>query len=225
MFPDRRRHIFIGGSVGVGKTTTLNGLTMNLCEKGSIFFIKEYIDFKPTEGKKKLEDFNRGHLPCYEFQQFILECFQEQINSIEYEVASICIWERHPAESLMFMKQSVDSGKTEKQELKLFKNDLKRFFVKNKIPKLDHHLKVFKIDTYLKDEELMMMIIKSSVAKIFLENKDIGYFFLFYCSNEEEQLRRIHNRGREIEKQIYPTVKEINILNKNYYSFLDKIFN
>lgn len=223
MLSETKRHIFIGGSVGVGKTTTLNNLAINLCEKGSIFFIKEYIDFKPYEGKTMLEQFNRGKLQCYDFQQFILGCFQEQINSLEYEVASICIWERHPAEALMFMKQSVAAGKTEKRDLELFKKDLKMFFLKNKIPPLDHHLTVFKIDTYLKDEELLMMIVKASVAKIFLENKAIGYFFYLYCSNVSEQTRRIHKRGREIEKQIYPTDKEVSALNKNYYEFLNKI--
>lgn len=225
MLSEIKRHIFIGGSVGVGKTTALNNLAINLSEKGSIFFIKEYIDFKPFEGRTKLEQFNRGRLQCYEFQQFILGCFQEQINSLDYAVSSICIWERHPAEALMFMKQSVESGKTEKRDLQLFKKDLKAFFKRNNIPPLDHHLSVFRIDTYLKDEELIMMIIKASVAKIFLENKDIGYFFYLYCSNTEEQTRRIHKRGREIEKQLYPTAKEVGILNKNYYTFLDKIFN
>ena len=51
-------HIFCSGSIGVGKTTTLEYLKKRLVGMDSIYFVKEYIDYDP-EGKQQLEQLEK----------------------------------------------------------------------------------------------------------------------------------------------------------------------
>ncbi|EDS88653.1 hypothetical protein CL6EHI_106800 [Entamoeba histolytica] len=73
-----QQFIVITGGVGVGKSTLIHNLKRSLPKKERIF-IKEYIDFKPSTGKKMLEETLKGKGSMYELQLFIIDCFKEQL--------------------------------------------------------------------------------------------------------------------------------------------------
>ena len=95
-------HIFCSGSIGVGKTTTLEYLKKRLVGMDSIYFVKEYIDYDP-EGKQMLERSLDGSITLVDFQLYICDQFYFQLEKFYSDIhtdCAFCIWERHPMEAL-----------------------------------------------------------------------------------------------------------------------------
>lgn len=95
-------HIFCSGSIGVGKTTTLDYLKKRLVGMNSFYFVKEYIDYDP-DGKQMLERSLDGSLSLVDFQLYICDQFYFQLEKFYSDIhtdCAFCIWERHPMEAL-----------------------------------------------------------------------------------------------------------------------------
>lgn len=99
--------IFISGTIGAGKSTTIDKL-LDVYDNKPVL-IKEYIDYDP-KGSDKLNDFLMGKIPPFDFQKYVIDCafkqFIDFINDVNKK-SNMVIWERHPLETLIFASQKL----------------------------------------------------------------------------------------------------------------------
>ena len=104
---DEKIHIFISGSVGVGKTTLINAFYEKYKDRVNIFRMKEYIDFDPN-GYNKYCLWRNNKMSLLDFQLYILSQFDEQVQLPEYQTAKVIIWERHPQEAQLIFSTDME---------------------------------------------------------------------------------------------------------------------
>ncbi|BFU26186.1 hypothetical protein EHI2019_000519700 [Entamoeba histolytica] len=102
---------FISGSIGVGKTTTIQAL-IEYFNKENVGIIEEYIDYSPRIGKMLISDVGNGIERNYTLQKFILQCYEEQLKNNKNK--KVIIIERHPREAIEVFCE-IDKTMTEKE--------------------------------------------------------------------------------------------------------------
>ena len=90
-------YVFFSGAIGVGKSTLMNSMKLFLNRKKFIF-IKEYIDYQKNIGELLLGKLKEGKITDWDFQNYILDCYEAQLNKITNE--DVVLMERHPMEAL-----------------------------------------------------------------------------------------------------------------------------
>ena len=211
----RGTHLFVSGSIGVGKSTVVEQLKIKLNGCKNVYFVKEYIDFDP-EGKQKLEDSLNDKLSLFEFQKYILDCFDKQLKNIVNENSSIIIWERHPIEAIDIFAKTLTLSQ---------KRFLKDFIYKElHVPKLNSIRYVNSYDTYyfppnIIADELYQLLLDSCFS-----NNHFNIWVLLKCSRLDEQIERIilRNRSCEVDKILSNKdyLPDINALYENFFSNL-----
>lgn len=203
----KRLNVFIDGSIGVGKTTTVT-LLSKLLENSHFYVVKEYIDLDPIIGNKKLELNLKGELSDYDFQSYIISCTERQLHSIEFDTARIVIWERHPLKGLeVFGKPKLSP--TDYIKLKMRLEGL-----------LDHYGVELEpwfsnFDTSSLSPLFVANAILNEIGEAFIE--DAAYVAIrLKCSNIYEQQKRIMERGRDIERMFYSDIENLIKVNDKY---------
>lgn len=203
-------HVFIDGSVGVGKTTLLLNL-VDKFEGSSIFCIREYIDYKgipENEAEERLAAVLRGEASNFDFQKFILGITELQLGCEEYKRASIILWERHPLKSLeVFAKTTVTHDQYE-----LLFRQCKEMLDNYDVPdSITYNI----IDTSKKSKQLVSDIAyQCIITKMVYNTKYIA--LKLRCSNILDQLGRIISRGRACERKQYADISKLKKLNNAY---------
>ncbi|EDR29913.1 hypothetical protein EDI_126100 [Entamoeba dispar SAW760] len=213
-----KQHIFLSGSIAVGKTTLMKELHSFFMNRDEFLFIREYIDYD-TDGIKYLERLQRGLMTNYQFQMYVLKCYEDQLNCLEFEGAEIIIWERHPYEALsIFCKNDQTLSVNERLKIEL---RLDVLCEKYKIPKFgDKNIEYYDFDTaVIKTENIMKFIIGDIVYPMLMGEYDFNVFIFLYCSDLDEQFKRLIDRGRTIEVEVYKHKEDLLMVNNIYFSF------
>ncbi|EMH77621.1 deoxyuridine 5'-triphosphate nucleotidohydrolase domain containing protein [Entamoeba histolytica HM-1:IMSS-B] len=213
-----KQHIFISGSLATGKTSVMKWLNEYLRERDDVSFIKEYIDFD-VDGEKYLERLYHGEISNYQFQLYVLSCYEKQLNTLDFEEADVIVWERHPLEALnIFCKD--DTTLTEK-ERSIIMLKIESMCDKYKIPKLfEKNINYIHIDTiFFGIEQISYFILSEIIYQMLLGEYVNDVFILLFCSNNQEQLNRILRRERTIELDMYKTKDDLLKINNKYFEF------
>lgn len=108
------KYVIISGNIGSGKTTLFNVLKDKL--KGECHFIPEYIDGDAKRGQTMLNDYLKGNLSAYDFQDYILDYYKSALAMMDncYHPSII---ERSPIEGIeVFAKNDVMNGRLTEEE-------------------------------------------------------------------------------------------------------------
>lgn len=220
-----KQHIFLSGSVGVGKTTALKTFDEVYGNFVNMIIIKEYIDYD-TEGEARLTACQQGDMTLYDFQLYIMDMLEQQLNCDDYEGAKIVVWERHPEEALEIF--STDLTTVEKKKLKDRLEMLSQLYG---FPLLSERKNFQKLtfntldisDMFIAD--VMYDIIKASLSEEARGKVPKGmYVFLFIPNfNLEEHYKRIVKRGRTCEIERYKNLINLANLNLKYLKFIESI--
>ncbi|EDR28102.1 hypothetical protein EDI_025730 [Entamoeba dispar SAW760] len=190
-----QQFIIATGGVGVGKSTLIRRLKRSL-PKGESIFVKEYVDYKPVEAKKQLEDTLKGNGSVYEFQLSIIDCYKQQMEQAQNK--KYVIMERSPADSInIFAAASYRNGKISEFEFEDLKARVEKLYDAYNIPRFDD-CHFTRVDSCKYSIEGVFELVKSQVS-ISLKRKQSCIFFL-YCSDPLQQKRNIETRGRPEEK-------------------------
>ncbi|GAB1228244.1 hypothetical protein ENUP19_0382G0008 [Entamoeba nuttalli] len=158
----------------------------------------------------------------YEFQKYILQCYEDQLNSLDYEEADFVIWDRHPAESLEIFCD-VDKMLTNVQKERL-KMQIEYLCKRYQIPSISENtVNMIKLDTsYLDFIELEQLVLSEYICSLLLGEFDADYYFLLYCSNMDVQFKRLLKRNRQPETSRYKYKEQLLPLNNTYMNFFIK---
>ncbi|EDR22542.1 hypothetical protein EDI_088270 [Entamoeba dispar SAW760] len=218
----KKNHYFLCGGVAVGKTTVMKELCNIIKTRVKTCFIKEYIDLD-FMGESLLQRLKEGKMSNFEFQSYVLNCFETQLRSKEYSEAVIVVWERHPEEALKIFCSSPNALTISERYGLLEKlAKLKKTF---DIPEIsDDTSYLFKINTYYYGPRYIAESIytQQMIPRIFDKGKS-NYFYLLYCDPVEEQLKRIKTRGRKVEIATYKNVFDLAPINDAYEDLFDTV--
>ena len=107
------RVITLNGCPGVGKTTLLNTLKTKLI---NAYIIPEYIDVLP-DAQINLDNYLQGKLSAYQFQDYILDYYEEQAKELINSSYSFILVERSPIEGVeIFAKLDWNNHRMTKAE-------------------------------------------------------------------------------------------------------------
>lgn len=210
-----KHHLFISGSVATGKTTIINKLKNKLCSDDNVYFINEYIDYD-NEGEIFLRNLFEDRISNFEFQHYIIDCYEKQLKSEEYNLADLIIWERHPFDALTVFCSN-DSSLTIEEKYNINQR-LTTLCTQYKIPLItDENTSLTSLNTSRISLTTAQEVILNSYIYPTLGGS-IGYdlYLFFYCSNEFDQIKRINKRGRISEITRYKRVQDIIPLNTLY---------
>ena len=185
----------ITGGVGVGKSTLISNLLSTL-PKDDCAFIKECIEYKPDEGKQMLKETLHNKRMIYQFQLFVLQCFEEQFSSARFK--KHIILERSPMDSLhIFATESYNSGDLSKEEFEDIKTRTVALYEKYHIPTYTDCV-ITKIDSCKHGIQEVFQIVKRESDECYRKRRSILVWL--YCSDPLIQKSNIENRGRPEEK-------------------------
>ncbi|EDR27730.1 hypothetical protein EDI_113690 [Entamoeba dispar SAW760] len=218
----KKQHIFIGGGIATGKTTMLNLLNEYMDYYTNTLLIKEYIDYD-KEGVIKLKQLFNGLITDYEFQTYVLNCYEKHLNSPIYENADFILWDRHPSEALeIFCK---DENSLSKEERNKLKQRLEQIYRRYEIPLLTNNdVSIINIDT----SRISVEIAQEALINIFIHSAMLGItdgsiFVLLYCGDLEAQFKRVVKRGRQVELETYKKKEDLSKINQCYINFYVKL--
>lgn len=210
-------HLFISGSVGVGKSTLIEAFYEKYKDRVNIFRMKEYIDFDPN-GYNKYCQWRNNKISLLDFQLYILDQFEEQTQLPEYQTAKLIVWERHPQEAQLIF--SSDLGKEDSEFLD---EQINGFLDYHCIPKLDLSKRMwgYTIDTWNLTTKAAAHIIYEFVLNILVREKNDPNLILVFIPKDkiEAQFGRIVKRGREEEIKLYSNIRNLESLNSKYFRF------
>lgn len=218
-----RKHIFITGSVGVGKTSTISeALSQSTALGVNVFYVKEYIDSDPY-GIVKYDDWTNGRMSLYDFQIYICNEFRKQLKSPDYMMSGLVIWERHPREALMVFSQTGLSD-SERERLHKAISELEEDF---DIPRIMDTPKCYAINMSSISPKFAGSIVISTFTQLILDNSGCCYFlYLYYPSSRLfAQLGNIRRRGRKHEIARYDLIDNLVEINRLYDEFVTKYLN
>ena len=219
-----KKHVFIGGSIGVGKTSVLDQV-LGLIDTECVAFVQEYIDHDLC-GEMMLANHLKGKTSVLFFQRYILENFKNQVESERYKKASIVLWERHPMECFFFIEQCLQSQRCTRADYDTFKKEMVDFCLKYEIPDLERdHFKPVACDTYALDVPIVAEIIKHLLFDTYTYYWGENIYCFLYCSSSKEQLNRIKRRGRTCEVECYTSAQQLLDFNKAYLEFIENKLN
>ncbi|EDR26169.1 hypothetical protein, conserved [Entamoeba dispar SAW760] len=214
----KKQHIFISGSISVGKTMLCNLLFEYLDYYTPIAYIKEYIDYN-NDGEFTLKHLHDSLISNFEFQNYVLDCYETQLNSSIYEDADIVIWDRHPIESLeVFCANNNSLSNEQRQKLKLRIEQLSRRY---QIPQLTNKdVSVINIDTSRISTELIEeALVNTFIHPLLLGLSDGSIYVFLFCSDTNTQFKRLTKRNRTPEIELYKSKEDLNDLNNQYALF------
>lgn len=215
-----KKHVFIGGSIGVGKSSILDQL-YGMLETDCVIFISEYIDHDVC-GEMMLGNHLKGKISMLFFQRYILENFRSQIETEKYRKASIVLWERHPMECYFFIEQSIKDQKCSQGDYDVFRREMMDFCLAHDIPDLERgSFKAFACDTFAVDVPIVAEIIKHQMLDTFTYYWGENVYCFLYCSVAQEQIKRIQKRGRKCEIERYTSAEQMLEFNKAYLKFIE----
>ena len=195
-------YIFFSGGIGVGKTTSMTAMKVMMARK-NYAIIKEYIDYHPNIGDTLLSKNKEGKLSDFEFQKYILDCYESQLSKITNE--EIVFVERHPIEALeIFVKNSKNRMPyTLEKELE---ERIREMMVKYEIPEIN--------ECYLNKYNTSLFSIKAIIEN--LNNKIIDHLnfpregkfgeICYLTAYTRDMMQRVNQRGRVSERDLDPTI-------------------
>ena len=212
-----QQYIFITGGVGVGKSTLITNLKQSIPKEERIV-IKEYIDFEPELGKKMLEETLQQKGNIYDFQLFILDFFDRQLQKIGNK--KYIIFERSPYDSvIIFSTEAYLQGRMSKEQLDQLKQHVENICKKYHIPPFEECI-FNRIDSCQYDVQHLYHHVKCLVDES--RKKELNVCFFLYCSDPYKQKENIEKRGRPEERN-YDMNYMINI-NQKYESIFSPYF-
>ncbi|BFU21646.1 hypothetical protein EHI8A_184650 [Entamoeba histolytica HM-1:IMSS-B] len=217
----KKKSYFHFRGIGVGKSTLLGNLKSILNDSVRFKIIHEYIDID-YEGEKQLQRLKDGEITNFQFQVYVLHCFETQLDTISYQDAKYVIWERHPIEALKIFCAN-DNALTQEQRRKLLEIETELCATYG-IPKIfDVKSIILKIDTFNYGNKFIAKGFVNQFIQPTIFTDAINHYFIYlYCSNEQEQLRRIITRGRKAELKIYHNIYDLHPVNHAYEDYYDK---
>ena len=213
-----KQHIILSGGIAVGKTSVIKHLHDYFLDRDEFMFIQEYIDYD-TKGIEWLEKLQRGYISNYHFQMYVLDCYEKQLNRVEFEDAEIIIWERHPSEALKIFCKN-DQTLTTNERIKL-EMRLDTLCDKYQIPKFEGDtFDYYDFDTCVFNSEYVSrFIIGEIIYPILLGEYSSDSFVFLYCGDLDEQFERLIKRGRSIEIGVYKHKEDLLMINNIYFGF------
>ncbi|BFU18761.1 deoxyuridine 5'-triphosphate nucleotidohydrolase domain containing protein [Entamoeba histolytica HM-1:IMSS-B] len=217
-------HIFISGSVGVGKSTIMEKLVSLLSNEFRVYQMKEYIDID-INGRSRLKEAQEGIISKYTFHKYIIYWYKQQAKSSDFTSADIVLWERHPIEAHdIFCSGTEGISEMEKEDLN---NEIINFCKEYSIP-LAHkgYCEVKMLDTANQAVNTLVETIYTDViSKIKMDEHQFNFTFFLYCSDIEVQYKRITVRGRNSEIQFYMNRENLYCINKIYFDYFIEVMN
>ena len=212
-----QQFIVITGGVGVGKSTLISNLKNNIPED-DLIFIKEYIDHKPEQGKKMLEETLKGRGSMYDLQLFILDCFNEQLQKAQNK--KYVIFERSPYDSIfIFSTEAYHNGRMSEKEYFSLHEKVDSLYTKYHIPKFDQ-CAFWKVDSCQFGIQPLFNHVKGKIEEFRKIHKSAC--FLLYCSDPVKQKDNIERRGRPEEKDY--DINYMMRINNEYEKMFSKYF-
>ena len=182
-----RKHIFITGSVGVGKSTAINEVMRLSKVLGiNVFYVKEYIDYD-VYGVVEYDNWSNGRMSLIDFQKYICNQFRAQLKTPEYMLSSLVIWERHPREALMVFSQTGLSD-SEREELDSLISELESDY---EIPRLLKDNTCYRFNMTMSSP----LMIANHCISLFgmLSSNDIDCFFVYLYYPVKSTFRQLDN--------------------------------
>ena len=82
---------------------------------------------------------------------------------------------------------------------------------------------ILKVDTFNYGNKFIAKgFVNQFIQPTIFSNTINHYFIYLYCSNEQEQLRRIITRGRKAEIKIYRNIYDLHPINHAYEDYYDR---
>ena len=216
----QRYHYFITGSVGVGKSSVITTFMIKYgMTKIKTCYIREYIDYDSL-GAFRLSEWIKGRISLLDFQLYILNCFEKQLNTKEYRHAKFVIWERHPLEALKVFCPNLSA----KERIDL-ENAIRDICYKYEVPPINDHETVrgIKLSTYNLASEMVADMIYIEMIKSVTKRKSRMMFIYLYIPEDliHEQQKRIMKRGRQMEVERYKDIEQLREVNERYITFIN----
>lgn len=220
-----KQHIFLSGSVGVGKTTAIKTFDEVYGNFVNCIVIKEYIDYD-GEGLARLTACQAGDITLFDFQIYIMDMLEQQLNCDDYDGAKVVIWERHPEEALEIFSCEMD-----KEDKKKLKSRLELLSQLYGFPMLSERKGFQKLTFNTLDvSDMFVADVMYDIIKASLSEEARGkvpramYVFLYIPNfNLEEHYKRIVKRGRTCEIEKYKNLINLANLNLKYLKFIESI--
>ena len=211
--------LIITGGVGVGKSTTINGMCEMLAKNNIKYIVvPEYID-GDEHGNEMLDKFINHEITSFDFQYYILEYFDNYLSKLKTEGNEVLIFERLPDDSVTCF------ANIEKKRANIQEEDFKKLY--NRCKQLDEKYKLPSYFTNFTDNNLMfcktfrtgdnLIAIYDKLINSIKENKNL---LVGLYNTNDECLLRIKQRGRPSEVKTY----DINIVNR-FNTHYERIYN
>lgn len=192
-------YVFFSGAVAVGKSSLMASMKLMLARKKFIM-IKEFIDYQPNIGELLLSQNKAGKISDFEFQNYVLDCYEAQLNKITNE--EFVLMERHPLEALgVFVKCAIFKMPFEHQ--RELEDRIHRIMEKFQVPDLrdcnmnKYNSSLFTIKSIVEDFNIQL------IKHYSLTDEQRKYGDICYLeTNVDDMILRIVQRGRQSEKTL-----------------------
>lgn len=213
--------LIITGGVGVGKSTTIDKVCTKLKESGVSFkIVPEYIDGDEF-GPSMLDKFIDKTITSFEFQDYILNYFDDYLSKLDADNNEVLIFERLPDDSVScFANIALKNGVLTMEEFRILFNKCVYLDKKYNLPSYftnfsNNNILIRK--TYRTDDNIEEII--NTLHESIRDKKNI---LVGLYNDDEECLNRIHKRNRESEVKAY-TIDVIKRFNIYYGKIYEKL--
>ena len=219
----RNTKLIITGGVGVGKTTTINGMCQLLTQHGMNYIVvPEYID-GDVNGYNMLDMFINKYITPFEFQYYILKYFDNYLENLQPQPNDVLIFERLPDDSVTcFANIEYKNKRISDAEFEILYTKCKKLDEKYNLPSyftnFENNNLLF-CKTFRTGDNLTN--IYDTLMSSIKENKNL---LVGLYNNNDECLLRIRQRGRPSEVRTY-TLDKVDIFNTHYERIYNRLRN
>ena len=213
--------LIITGGVGVGKSTTIDKICSRLKEIGIKYHIvPEYID-GDINGPCMLDKFIDHTITSYEFQDYILDYFDDYLSKMKTQDDEVLVFERLPDDSVScFANIALKNNELSMEEFRKLFNKCVYLDKKYNLPSYFTNFSKNVIlirKTYRTDDNIeeILHTLQNSIH----EKKNI---LVGLWNDDIECLNRIHHRNRESEVKAY-TIDVVKRFNTYYNKIYEKL--